>query len=681
MSTERDLEDYEDIQANIEDKFRDSYDTTLANTLKNNPIEIPLYLLAAVFFFYHIWYGFTVPFPRDQHGIIHLGFVLAIWGVVRLVAVDRSTRGGKVRAIAYSTYVILAAFPLYYLHSNYDQLQITAGVYTDMEILIGGLIILFLLIALWSVSKLIFIIAVLGLLYPYMGPYLPGILNHGGLSIERIVTMNTVEFQGVFGELLRVAATWVAIFIILAGIIEKYNGMAMFIEGTTRIASRHDRFEIGQLAVLSSMIFGSINGASTANAATTGAFTIPLMKENNYPPRLAGGIEAVASCGGQVLPPVMGTAVFIMAELITPSYGEIVIAAAIPAFLFFFTIAISIELYSRQFESEKMPRALEERSIVQRIFSVCSNYEYIAMLIILLYYLVYIQADPLLAGAYSIAVLIIFRFVKTVEKLYRRSGKLSSARSSMRLFSRESIEGFRRGATMVANITIMVASLGIIVRAFIVTGLAQSLSNYLISIGGASIVLITLLAAISSIVFGMGMPTVAAYLLVALFVAPPLSQILPVGELEVHMFVFYFAVVSSITPPIAVNVVITQGIAGSGFIETSIDTLKMGFPLFLLPFMFIFNNEILNPGIYSLLIIIVIAVGFAGISVALIGYAELSLFGRAIFGTLGFIVLFGSNIYAQALIAVIIIGGLAYYSERFEVRSLLQNGTTRLGLR
>lgn len=179
----------------------------------------------------------------------------------------------------------------------------------------------------------------------------------------------------------------------------------------------------------------------------------------------------------------------------------------------------------------------------------------------------------------------------------------------------------------------------------------------------------------------MGLPTVAAYLLVALFVAPPLSQILPVGELEVHMFVFYFAVVSSITPPIAVNVVITQGIAGSGFIETSVDALKMGFPLFLLPFIFIFNSEVLNPSIYSLLVVTILAIGFVSISTALVGYAELSSSIRSIFGILGLIVLFGPTIYVQASIAAIIIGGLAYYSERFEFRSLLQDGTAKLGLK
>lgn len=657
----------EELEARIDEQLGVGYNSRLLEIIRRDPAELPVFILGAAFFLYHLWYAASFPIAADQHVVIHLGFALCFWASMRLLRTDRSTLRGKLLAVGYLAYFVTIMVPTYYLFDNYQRLLFGAGAYSDEQVLMGALVIVLLLVALWSVSRLIFGVVFVGLLYSYFGAFLPGVLSHGGLPLRRIVTMSTVEFDGVYGRLTMVAATWVVIFVMLASMVEKYGGMSQLIKSVTQMTTRHKRVKVGHVAVLASMVFGSINGATTANAATTGSFTIPLMKENGYPPRLAAALEAVASCGGQVLPPVMGTSVFIMAELIEPSYTDIIIRASAPALLFFIAIIISIELYvSRVGTNEsKMSSVVTTQSNSRRLYGLLSNYEYIGMFTVLMYWLVYIQADPLLAGYYSILTLIGLRVIRVLQTAVRTE---KTANGQIRLYTRETIEGFRRSAEAAISITIMVAALGIIVRAFIVTGFAQNLSRILISIAAGSVILMVLVAAIASILFGMGMPTVAAYLLVALFVAPPVAQVVSVDILAIHMFVFYFAIVSNITPPIAVAVVITQGIAESGFMETSIDALKMGFPLFLLPFLFIFNESLLTPTPMLVVTILLLSIGFLAISVAVIGFRGLSIPARGALLVAGFAALFAHQLAVQALIAGAIVFGLSMLNPRVAAR-------------
>jgi len=646
-----------DVERRIDDQLAQSFSESLVTRLSSSPFEIPLYVLGVVFFAYHIWYAYSLPLSRGQHAIVHLGLVLMFWGMLNVLRADRSTLRGKLATVGYTTYALLTTIPFYYMFSNYTDLQISAGNYSQTDIQVGALIIILLLIALWTVSRLIFSVVVLGLVYSYFGQYMPGLIQHRGLSVERIITMNTVELQGIFGTLLQVVATWVVMFVILSALIEKYGGMATFVKGITRFSSRH-RIQVGQIAVLSSMVFGSINGATTANVATTGSFTIPLMKQNNYPPRLAAALESVASCGGQVLPPVMGTSAFIMAELIRPDYATIVTKAIIPALLFYFTVFWSIELYVRKYGATgELIQSIQTPSAARRARNILGYYEYLGMLAVLIYFLVIVQSDPMLAGFYSIAVLAGLSFVRV---LHRGIVDEDDPGNGLRRFARENMEGFRRGVEAMMGITIMVAALGIVVRAFIVTGFAQSLSTQLILLSGGNIVLIVLMAALASIIFGMGMPTVAAYLLVALFVAPPLGEALAVGPLAVHMFVFYFAIVSNITPPIAVAVVIAQGIADSEFFETTVDALKMGFPMFLLPFIFVFNEQILAFSSMTILVAAIVGIGFVSISLGFIGYDDMSIPIRTGFLIIGLGAVFTPWLVGQVVFVALVVGGLMY---------------------
>jgi TRAP-type uncharacterized transport system fused permease subunit len=354
----------------------------------------------------------------------------------------------------------------------------------------------------------------------------------------------------------------------------------------------------------------------------------------------------------------MGTSAFIMAELIDPNYTDIIVGAALPAFLFYASIVISIELYTRKVGVRGNRIAIDEAegSIGRRVLDVFSHYEYLGMAIMLVYWLIYVQADPMLSAYYSIITLVGLRVVRTIQNGISGDDMAGAGTT----FLRESLEGFRRSAESILNITIMVAALGIIVRAFIVTGFAQNLSTQLVLLSGGDVVLMVLMAAIASIVFGMGMPTVAAYLLVALFVAPPLSDVLAANQLQVHMFVFYFAILSNITPPIAVAVVVAQGIAGSSFLETAVDALRMGFPMFLLPFLFVFSPAILLVESMSLVFAAVVAVGFLALSVGLIGYDEVTPLVRVGFLAAVLGAVFAPWLTLQAAFGALILFSLIY---------------------
>jgi len=659
MSDERSYEEtrtLENLERTIDEKFRDSYDEPI---WESNPINILIYGFAIVFAAYHLWYSLTFAIPRSRHGIIHLGLVLSMWGLVQMLGADRSTLRGRIATVGYGLYSVISVIPLYVIQSNYDTIVVAAGVYDDIYVYLGIVVIALVFIALLHISRLITGIALLGLIYSYYGPMMPGILSHRGLTPRRIITMNTVEMQGLFGTLLQISATWVVIFLLLAGLMEKYGGMATFIKGMTRLAARRKYIEIGQVAVAASMFMGSINGSTAANTATTGAFTIPLMKENGYRAKVAAAIEAVASCGGQILPPIMGAGAFLMAELIEPNYSEIVLGAVAPALLFFLTVAVSISLTTRHNVSRNIETTADSRGFAQRIFDIVRHYEYLGMFAVLLWWLIGIGADPMVAGFYSIVVLMALRFVRLVADVVRGN---RDTKPAMKLYLRTTLEGLRRGAEATLNITILLASLGIVIRALIVTGFAQQLSSYLVLLSGGEVIIMLFLAMLAAIAFGMGMSTTAAYMIVAVLVAPSLVDI-GVNEFAAHMFVFYFAIVSNITPPIALSVIIGQGIADSDFWETAVEALRLGFPMFLIPFAFFYNNALLHPSMMTVVAFLLVFGGFVAISIGLTGRAggKIPMLVRPVFVTLGLGAIFVPSIIGQSLITAIILISLVYY--------------------
>lgn len=660
---------FSDIEEDIEHGIGGQAENSLRETFAKNKVEIGLFALAVAYIAYHAWYAIELPYPRVRHSIAHLGLTLIFWAGYRTAKLDEPLGADRLKTVAYFVYMVLSAGTSYYIFTNYSEILLRAGRYTDTDIAVGAVVLVLVMIALWFVSRLIFAIAIGGFIYALFGAHLPGILGHHGLGLERTITMLTVEFDGLYGVINQVVATWVVPFILLAGFFEAMGGMASAIKGITKYVARRSYIQVGQIAVFTSMIFGSINGTTLANIASTGSVTIPLMKQNDYPPRLAAAIESVASTGGQTLPPVMGTAAFLMAELIAPSYSAIVVAAVVPAFIFYFAIAASIWVYSDElgFRQKTITDLPEKSSRRSQLAAYSRQYDFALALVVLLYWLVYVRADPMLAGMYSLLVMVGLRLVRRLHNsINPRSESTTRARSSklkkeVTAFVREVSFGSRNSVETMVQISILVIPLGIVIRSLVVTGFAQSLSNVLINAAGGNEILIVLFAAIGAIIFGLGMPTLVAYLLVAMFIAPTMTQVLTAGQLEIHMFVFYYALVSAITPPVAIGILVAQGIAGSRFLPTAIVALKIGYPFYVLPILFLYQ-DILGTGSVVYLTAFLVLIGFITLSVALIAASRFSYVTRLAIASLAVPLLFAPWLPVKLLLAgaLLALFGLLY---------------------
>ncbi|MFC7157135.1 TRAP transporter permease [Halomarina halobia] len=596
-------------------------------------VELLLYVLGVITLAWHLYYAYRGGMPRQQHANIHLGLMLSAFYLATLKWDPQGWRE-YVRNALSVVLLVGAVASTAYVHANFWRWLNEARenlIYTDLDLLIGLTVIVVTIHATWrAYGKLLGLVSVGAMFYGFAGPLFPGILYHGGMSIERIVYVNSVALNGVYGFILGVGATWVAIFILFAGIIEAYGGMEYVIGLGKNIGSRFSS-GIVQVAVIASMLMGSITGSSAANVATTGSFTIPLMREEGIEGRFAGAIESIASTGGQILPPVMGSAAFLMADILGVSFFEILRAAILPALLFYVTVAFVVHLAAVKNgwtggstalvdERESGP---EDRSVVRTLVN---TFPYTGPLVVLIVTLVVLRYDPMSAGMYAIVSVVLFGLVRDLV--------LGNGLSTVKLWWRRTVEGARIGMVNMAPLTAVLASLGIVIRIITQTGFTQRFSVQMISLAGGVFVLVLLLAMAASILFGMGMPTPAAYVVVAILTAPGLVQ-LGIGPITAHMFVFYFALLSTITPPVALSCAVGAGIAEAKFWDTAKETLRLGLFAFVVPFVFVMNPELIYwNGLQTASTFFLSTVGLLGLGVGIVGYdfnARIPLWQRTIY--------------------------------------------------
>jgi len=444
-------------------------------------------------------------------------------------------------------------------------------------------------------------VVVLSIGYAYFGASVPGLMGHSGIGGRQIVNVLTLEFDGFFGSITQIVAAWVALFLLYAGLMQGYGAFDLIMRLSFKTA-QYLRSGVAQSAVLSSLVVGSINGAQTANAAMTGSFTVPLMKNSGMKGESAGGIEAVASSGGQIMPPVMGAAAFVMASLLTGvGYVDVLIAGIVPALVFYVSVAIGVHYMA----IGQLPEGGVD--LEGKIENLDGGYHPLVEAVrfgvpfaVLLYTLGIAQWTILSSALYTCGVMVLTGAgVPVLLSLVRSEREVGEA---IRSAATDTVSGFRFGAITVAPIAIIIAAVNGIVDLLNATGMPGKLSLALVGIAGGVMLFTVILAMIICLVLGLGMPTVAAYTIVALLIAPTLIGEFGVPQLAAHFFVFYAAILSGITPPIAIAVVVTAGIAGADFWRTSLEALKLAMPLFVLPFTFIYNPEIVTGG-FSLLTI------------------------------------------------------------------------------
>lgn len=580
-------------------------------------VRIALYVLGGVTLLWHLYYALQGAMPRQQHANIHLGLMLSAFYLATLEWDPEGWRGHLKNGLSV-TFLVGTVVSTSYVHANFWRWLSEARenlIYTDLDLLIGLAVIVISIHATWrAYGKLLGLVSVGAIFYGFTGPLFPGILYHGGLSLERLVYINSVALNGVYGFILGVGSTWVAIFILFAGIIEAYGGMEYVIDLGKNIGGRFSSGVV-QVAVIASMLMGSITGSSAANVATTGSFTIPLMRDDGVEGKFAGAIESMASTGGQILPPVMGSAAFLMADILGVSFFEILRAAILPALLFYVTVAFVVHMAAVKNGWVSNTSDLSEDEDAESdslLRTLVDTLPYSGPLVVLIITLVVLRYDPMSAGMYAILSVVGLGLVRDVV--------LGNGLSTLKAWWRRTVEGAKLGTVNMAPLTAVLASLGIVIRVITQTGFTQRFSIQMIALAGGVFVLVLLLAMAASIVFGMGMPTPAAYVVVAILTAPGLVR-LGIQPITAHMFVFYYALLSTITPPVALSCAVGAGIANAKFWDTARETMRLGLFAFVIPFVFVMNPELIYwEGARTALTFLFATVGLWMLGIGLVGY-------------------------------------------------------------
>ncbi|MCC5810275.1 MAG: TRAP transporter permease [Ectothiorhodospiraceae bacterium] len=406
--------------------------------------------------------------------------------------------------------------------------------------------------------------------YAFAGPSLPGILEHRGYSMSRFFTYIYTD-NGVLGPTTAVSSTYIILFITFAAFLQASRVGDYFVNFAFSLAGRR-RGGPAKVAVFASGLMGMINGTSAGNVVSTGSLTIPLMKRVGYHPRSAGSIEAAASTGGQIVPPIMGAGAFIMAEITGLPYTEIAVAALIPGLLYFLSIYFMVDLEARRegmrgMSADELP---DRREMLRRIF--------LFIPIIMLVATLFMGYSVIRAGTMAMI-----------------SAAVVSWFTPHRMGIRALLEALALGARMAIPLVAVCACAGIIVGVISLTGVGARFASMLLGIAENSQLLALIFAMCISILLGMGMPTTAAYAVAASVVAPGLQQ-MGIPPLVAHFFVFYYAVVSAITPPVALAAYAAAAIAGSDPMRTSVTSFKFGLAAFIVPFMFFYSPALLMEG-------------------------------------------------------------------------------------
>jgi TRAP transporter 4TM/12TM fusion protein len=573
-----------------------------------------LIVFSVLFWMVVIWYAFDQTWPRAKYGVVFLGAVLELYILTELMSMTESNGRGNLFADLKEAYgpgnrldatiltlcAIDIAVTTTYMWFDFQALYVErAGRALPHEYPAAAVFTVVMIYLTWrSFGPTFLAVILLGFAYGYYGMYAPGPLQHGGLSIERILRTVVISVDGFFGFLTRLVAAWIALFLLYAGFLKAYGAFDLIMRLAFRSAKYIDS-GIAQTAVLSSAVIGSVNGSQTANAGMTGSFTIPLMKRNGVKPETAGAIEAVASTAGQVLPPVMGAGAFIMASLITGiTYVDVIIAGLIPAAILSLTIFVAVHYVSApQLEDANADRLVQDP--LPREEFLMEGVKYGLPLAILIYKLGIEQVTVMTAALWTATAMLLTGVLIPIARAGTGLDDETSGRALLRTLW-ETLDGAREGVIVLAPVTIILAAINGVVDILTATGVPTSISLAILDLSGGVLLYAAVLSMIICIILGLGMPTTASYTIVALLVAPTLISQFFLPDLASHFFVFYAAILAGLTPPIATCVAVAAGIAGGDFWRSCLEAIKISAPLFILPFVFVYHPEIVSAEFDSL---------------------------------------------------------------------------------
>ncbi len=530
----------------------------------------------------------------------HLGFVLFLAFLI-FPAFGQSRSRGALGWIIDAVCLTAAFLSGFYIIWYLDDIIARAGWWTPMDITVGIICILAVLEASRRAVGLgMTIIGTVAILYalagprgalPGLGEWMPGVLSHRGASVDRLVGQLYLGQEGIFGLPLGVAATFVFMFVLFGAFLEKTGAGKFFIDLAFAATGRKPGGP-AKAAVIASAGMGSISGSAIANVVTTGAFTIPLMKRLGYKPKQAGGIEAAASTGGQITPPLMGAGAFLISEYTQVPYIEIVLVSIFPAILYLGTVYLFVHIVAMKQNMRGMSPA--ELPIVRNVLK--AGWQFIVPLVLLVWLLVN-NISPMRVGFWAIMAVIGVAGLRGLWAVVF-DGPLTGARvqASVMRGVRMIFESLELGARNAVAVSIACAVAGIIVGVVGLTGLGLKFSSMMVSLSGGNIVAALALVLIASLILGLGLPVTASYIVLIVLVGPALHNEFGIPLLIAHLVVFWYSQDSNVTPPVALAAFAGAAVAGSKPMETSVQAWKFAKGLYLIPLFMVFNPEIIYGG-------------------------------------------------------------------------------------
>jgi len=602
-------------------------------------------VIAVCFVVFHIYTAGAGPFPNLQQRAMHTGFALIL--TFMLLPFRKKNAGSKKIPIVDIIFIGLAVWGVIHIVKDYNWIMEHPAESRPIDFFLGIIMILLVLEAGRRAVGILFpILTSFFLFYTYFGMIFPDPWKHPTYPIDGIVQVLYLSDMGMWGFVTGISANIVAIFIIFGSFLLFTGGGETFIDLSLWLTGKYYG-GAAKVSTVASALFGMVSGSAVANTATTGNFTIPMMKRLKYGRDFAAAVEATASSAGQLTPPIMGAGAFLMAEILEIPYLKIALAAALPAFLFYIGIFSSIHFESEKKNLGKVP---EDRiPSVKQTLRPSRSLPLIVPLVVLFIYL-FRGYSPTAAAFWACSaalVLFVFTNIKTKEIISRLKIVIKGAEAA--------------GRSLVQVVALLVCA-NMIIALINLTGLGIKMSDAIMSVSGNSEFMALILAAMVSLILGMGIPTTGAYLLSAAVVVPALIKLgaLPIAA---HLFVFYYAVLSALTPPVCAGVYVAAGIAGSSWIKTAWISIRLALVKYIIPFIFIYNPELVFAGpIHSVLLAFITAtIGVIFIGAGTMGYfrGDINIIKRLIFLGGAFLLLLPGT--STDVFGLILLLGMACY--------------------
>lgn len=601
---------FEELSLDEQQEILEKYDLESNTRTLDGVLKYIIYFGLMAFSLFQLYTAIYGQFPAQIQRTVHLGF-----GLVFIFLLFPARRKFSKSKIPWYDFILTVGALLIgsYWTINYTRLVQSLGSLESMDFLIGLLaVVLVLEASRRAVGLPITIIAALFLVYAYFGPHFPAFMAHRGQSIDNIVELMFYTTDGILGTPLAVSSTYIFAFLLFGSFLVKTGVGQYFNDLSVAVAGKL----IGgpaKVAIFSSALQGTISGSSVANVVTSGAYTIPMMKSLGYKKEFAGAVEASSSTGGQLMPPIMGAAAFLMVEFIGRgiTYWDIAKAAAIPALLYFTGIWIMTHFEAKRLglrglTDDQMP---DRKEIFKKI--------YLILPIFLIIVLMMVGVPVIHSALYGILACIVVGLINKDTKLGPK----------------EILDALVDGARTALAVVAATACAGIIVGVVVKTGLGLSLATSLVKLAGGSIILTLFFVMIASLILGMGAPTTANYVITSTIAAPAIITLLApdvaqsavplVVLLSAHFFVFYFGIIADITPPVALAAFAASGISGGDPIKTGLEASKLAIAAFIIPYMVVFSPTLLmiDTTLWEIIWVTFTAlIGMISIGAGMIGY-------------------------------------------------------------